>query len=134
MTWNHIFLCLTARGVSMPAREGAVGLFLVGVDSYEIFGVAALAHDLDEAYELVDAHGLRLGLIFCERGVDRLVFIDIDPRGGLYGCLFLTLRQVHLQRGGKHECACHHEEDEQQEDDVGHRSHRKQRGHVELTF
>ena len=23
MTWNHIFLCLTARGVSMPARNGS---------------------------------------------------------------------------------------------------------------
>ena len=118
-------------------HDFAVGHLFVGVQGYKVLRIALL-YALQKAVELVGgqrhrlALGGRVGLHL--RGIHVEVFVDVDARAGFEGRLLAALRQVHLQGRRKHECARHHEEDEQQEYDIGHRRHAEHRQRAVLSF
>jgi hypothetical protein len=61
-----------------------------------------------------------------ERNVVIAKIIDTNLCDYLLGSGFRTRgRQIDLYVIGRRHCACHHEEQQEQEDEVGHRRHRK---------
>ena len=126
-----------ARALVEHVNDAAVGHGLVGIDSDKLRRIL-LVEGCHKAFEVAIGQRLEVAAVLTNAvaspGKHCQVFVDINARGGLESGLLTALRQVHLERAWKHKGAGDHEEDEQQEDDVGHRCHAEHRLGVMLSF
>ena len=108
----------------------AVGDFLVGIKSYEMFGIVLL-RELEESHQLLV--GERFRFFIAESGIGVKFFVNPHSCAGFHGSLFARLRQIHFKSRRENESRSHHKENKQQEYDIGHRCHIEHREHIVLT-
>ena len=103
-----------------------VGNAFVGIEGYEEFR-AVCACRLQDCRQLLQ--GDELFFFPVGSGIDMEFLVDGDTCHSLRRGLLLALRQIDFDGIGRNHRAGNHEEDEQQEDDVGHRRHIERRGY-----